>query len=456
MNPNIRTVTDLTTIPTSVVQVGTLTPFAGDVLLLEYSGTAAALDAILVQAGANKDQQKTALWVWDGTSTAPFNVTSWFGKFIKVDRDASAYTGDFNLIETKLFGWEVISTGDGTGTVSGSAIGALNTIAFKPITDFFVDPVVVEGNVGDNLTVLEFYNQQAGSGNGSGSGLENYIEVDKAGFLALVAADALTFPALYKITDIENGLWVESLSANTFSAICTMFALLPNYRPDGDYKGQYHSALGAVADGEIYTWGEFNYLNESGGSLTPDLPNPNSFDSLDRFTQLSKSTINYYTNCKLNVVVDDSLNITNVEHSLKLNSFDYYLISNNVNNNTARAAFASLNLNNTPDNFGANRGVIVINCRIENTDELQFFGISNNFTNTYVASISNCYIVAEGGIGSNVFFSDSEISEIVGNVRVRKNTLGGSGSAVRRINTADGAFIDILHCHLNDNNRIED
>ena len=124
MNPNIRTVTDLTTIPASVAQSGTLTPFAGDVLLLEYSGTAAALDAILVQAGANKQQQKISLWVWDGTSTAPFNITAWFGKFIKVDRDASAYTGDFNLIESKLFGWEVISTGDGTGTVSGSAIGA--------------------------------------------------------------------------------------------------------------------------------------------------------------------------------------------------------------------------------------------------------------------------------------------------------------------------------------------
>ena len=163
MNPNVRTVTDLTTIPASVVQAGTLTPFAGDVLLLEYSGTASALDAILVQAGANKDQQKTALWVWDGTSTAPFNITAWFGKFIKVDRDASAYTGDFNLIESKLFGWEVISTGDGTGTVSGSAIGALNTISFKPITDFFVDPVVVEGNAGDNLTVLEFYNLQSNS-----------------------------------------------------------------------------------------------------------------------------------------------------------------------------------------------------------------------------------------------------------------------------------------------------
>ena len=161
MNPNIRTVTDLTTIPLSVAQVGTLTPVVGNVELLEYSGTASALDAILVQAGANKDQQKNNLWVWDGTDTAPFRITAWFGKFIKVSGDASAYVSEFNLIDTELFAWTVTSTGDGTGTVSGSAIGALNTIEFKPFTYSFIDPVVVEGNGSDELTVLEFYNLQA-------------------------------------------------------------------------------------------------------------------------------------------------------------------------------------------------------------------------------------------------------------------------------------------------------
>jgi hypothetical protein len=178
MNPNIRTVTDLTTIPLSVAQVGTLTPVVGNVELLEYSGTASALDAILVQAGANKDQQKIDLWVWDGTQTAPFNITAWFGKFVKINGDASAYTGDFNLIESKLFGWEVISTGDGTGTVSGSAIGALNTITFKPVTDFFDDPEVVEGNAGDNLTVLEFYNLQASSDSGGGGSSDTIYTAD--------------------------------------------------------------------------------------------------------------------------------------------------------------------------------------------------------------------------------------------------------------------------------------
>ena len=207
MNPNVRTVTDLTTIPLSVAQAGTLTPFAGDVLLLEYSGTAAALDAILVQAGANKEQQKTSLWVWDGTSTAPFNITAWFGKFIKVDRDASAYTGDFNLIESKLFGWEVISTGDGTGTVSGSAIGALNTISFKPITDFFIDPVVVEGNAGDNLTVLEFYNLQSNSSSNVNGVVATNIVFSQ--LETLISTSQLIAGSWYKITDFQTAHYIQ-------------------------------------------------------------------------------------------------------------------------------------------------------------------------------------------------------------------------------------------------------
>lgn len=207
MNPNVRTVTDLTTIPLSVAQAGTLTPFAGDVLLLEYSGTAAALDAILVQAGANKEQQKISLWVWDGTSTAPFNITAWFGKFIKVDRDASAYTGDFNLIESKLFGWEVISTGDGTGTVSGSAIGALNTISFKPITDFFIDPVVVEGNAGDNLTVLEFYNLQSNSSSNVNGVVATNIVFSQ--LETLISTSQLIAGSWYKITDFQTAHYIQ-------------------------------------------------------------------------------------------------------------------------------------------------------------------------------------------------------------------------------------------------------
>ena len=287
---------------------------------------------------------------------------------------------------------------------------------------------------------------------GSGGSVE-VIEVTKAQFLALVSANTLAFPAIYKITNIENGLFLETLSANTFSATGTMFALLPNYTPDGNYKGQYHSALGAVANGEIYTWGEFNYLNESGGALTPSLPNPNSFDTLNRFTQLAKSEANYYTNCKLNVVIDSALNITNVEHSLKLNSFDYSL-QNVVNANNTRAAFASLNLNNTPDYYGANRGVLVFNCRVENTEDVSFFGIATNSTNGYIATISNSYILGQGGINSNVFFADGTIDNILGNVRVRKNVIGGSGSKITDISTSDGFFIDILHNELHDNNRI--
>jgi hypothetical protein len=148
MNPNVRYVTDLTTIPASVAQSGTLTPVVGNELLLEYSGTAAALDAILVQAGANKQQQKINLWVWDGTDTEPFNIRAWFGKFIKVDRDASAYNGDFNLIESKLFGYEVVDPSSGVN------------LPFKPQTYSFIDPKVID-KTDNELVVIEFYNLQS-------------------------------------------------------------------------------------------------------------------------------------------------------------------------------------------------------------------------------------------------------------------------------------------------------
>jgi len=416
MNPNIRTVTDLTTIPASVVQVGTLTPFAGDVLLLEYSGTAAALDAILVQAGANKDQQKTALWVWDGTSTAPFNVTAWFGKFIKVDRDASAYTGDFNLIETKLFGWEVISTGDGTGTVSGSAIGALNTISFKPITDFFVDPVVVEGNVSDNLTVLEFYNQQSGSGNGSGSGLENYIEVDKAGFLALVAANALTFPALYKITDIENGFYLEALSANSYNPQGVLSLLIP------DYTVAPQLVMGeAVTIGDLYSWGGQIWENTSGNN--PDYVTQLELEATD-WDLVPKSLANDYVAIQLNAVYDFINDIfvfasqdgTQNEYSLSqvLASFQggdaIYSNTWQTNINTAQG----LTQNNSLSGF-------IINTKVKVIENKGAGNIANNFGDSD-SKIQLNDVQSGGGVTSNSLLNSS-----IYELNVIKNGAGSSG-----------------------------
>ena len=43
------------------------------------------------------------------------------------------------------------------------------------------------------------------------------IEITQADFLTAVSGGALTFPATYKITDIQNGLFVNTLSANRFS-----------------------------------------------------------------------------------------------------------------------------------------------------------------------------------------------------------------------------------------------
>lgn len=441
MNPNIRTVTDLTTIPASVVQVGTLTPYGSDVLLLEYSGTAAALDAILVQAGANKDQQKIDLWVWDGTSTAPFNITAWFGKFIKVDRDASAYTGDFNLIESKLFGWEVISTGDGTGTVSGSAIGALNTIPFKPITDFFVDPVVVEGNVSDNLTVLEFYNQQAGSGNGSGSGLENYIEVDKAGFLALVATNALTFPALYKVTDIDNGLFIEALSENTFATSGTLSLFVPSYEASGVNLGQMDAVdIPTIAANDMVIWGDHYWVNDTASPITPTIIDTTTLDG--GLTQIVKASGSIYDIVEYPCQIDTDLNIISVTS----NTGSHWFISSAIANDGGNGMHIYAQLNDalvTVDNLIStfnHKGTLIASSPFMQDDD-----IMNNSANMIAISING----TSNNISGNKSSGDGNYNNInlVNSSRFEDNEIAGAVTEVAQI-----GFIELFYnCQMTGN-----
>lgn len=286
---------------------------------------------------------------------------------------------------------------------------------------------------------------------GKGSGGGSAISTTKAAFLNFVANSQLVPSAVYKITDVFEGLFVETLSINQFNPSATLCAYLPNYIEDADYKGQYHSALGAVADGEIYTWGEWNYKNESGGSLTPNTPSPNVFDTLNRFTQLAKSSTNYYTLIELLATIDSQLNITWVEHPQKLNSFDYYAVSQGFSLGKANAALAMLNqFNNFGDYIGQNIGVVIYNCRV---DASSTFGILGN-TGNFASEIYNSFVVGDGSINKNTFQAEGAIYNIVGNVNVRKNVIGGSNSRINDISATDDYYIDILHNELYDNNRL--
>jgi len=131
-----------------------------------------------------------------------------------------------------------------------------------------------------------------------------------AQFLALADASNLQFPATYKITDVQNGMFVETLSANTFKSEATLSFLAPDYT----LHAQYHSTDGAIANGATVTWGGFYWTNISGGAITPDLPNEVDIDTdLTQFHKIAKSEANGYLPIILSVLIKDDLTITSAK-----------------------------------------------------------------------------------------------------------------------------------------------
>lgn len=142
-------------------------------------------------------------------------------------------------------------------------------------------------------------------GGGGGGVAPEVIEVTQAEFISLVSSDGLTFPATYKITDIENGLFVNALSANTFSENATVFILQPNYVINGDYKGQL-LPTDTVSIGEIWVYGNHFWESTTGVNSTPiDFLNLDGTD----WTQIAKSEANNYVSinfiCEIAILNND-------------------------------------------------------------------------------------------------------------------------------------------------------
>ena len=96
------------------------------------------------------------------------------------------------------------------------------------------------------------------------------IEITKAAFLALVSADSLKYPVTYKITDVDNGLWVETLSNNTFSLDATISLFVPDYVASGTNLGQMDAnTIPSVGVGEKVIWGDHYWSNTTGAPVTP-------------------------------------------------------------------------------------------------------------------------------------------------------------------------------------------
>lgn len=279
--------------------------------------------------------------------------------------------------------------------------------------------------------------------------------ITKSDFINLISTSSVETKT-YFISDIEEGVTIEGISPNTFNPNATLEAYVPVYTEDTDYKGQYHKYIGDILDGEIYTWGEFNYKNETGSPLTPSASTPNELDDTFSLTVLPKNESNYYELISFNVVVDAELEITYILHPKTLNCFEYHTVEA-INTEKARACFAWLNYPNNNSSFnvnlGSNTNVLIYNCRVAQDSQL---GIFNN-TGKFTSEIFNCYLAgAQSTIQANTFQSEGFFENLIGEVAIRKNTIGGSNSNINNITAIGGGYIDILHCQLDDNNAIQD
>lgn len=185
---------------------------------------------------------------------------------------------------------------------------------------------------------------------------ENIIQVTQAEFLTLVNNSSLVYPAIYEITNIQNGLFLQTYSNNQFDPEGLMLFLAPDY----SLHEQYHANDGAIANGDIVTWGGYYWQNTSGGAVTPDLPDEVSIDSNSAlFTKISKSVANGYEEVVCTAVVNpDNLNVV--------------LFTDNYNNtlNNYVVGFFGISYENTMVNKPSiqfNEGWCITNCKVTGT-----------------------------------------------------------------------------------------
>lgn len=94
------------------------------------------------------------------------------------------------------------------------------------------------------------------------------ISKTQAQFLALVAASDLDFPAVYKITDIQDGLYVNTLSNSSYSQLCNLSLNCPKtYETttiDGNvWKGIWRDSKTANVN-DLFIWGGVVWRNKTG------------------------------------------------------------------------------------------------------------------------------------------------------------------------------------------------
>jgi hypothetical protein len=140
--------------------------------------------------------------------------------------------------------------------------------------------------------------------------------------LQLTDLNQLTFPATYKVTDIQNGLFIETLSANAFSPNATLSLFVPNYTASGNNLGQMDfSSIPSVGAGQYVIWGDYYWINNTASPITPTITDDVTLGG--GLTKLAKSSGSIYDILNLECVVDASLNIGSIYNASNDNTFAF-------------------------------------------------------------------------------------------------------------------------------------
>jgi hypothetical protein len=151
-----------------------------------------------------------------------------------------------------------------------------------------------------------------------------------AQFLALAADGDLQFPATYKITDVQNGMFVETLSASTYDRNTLLSLNCPKTYAtttlDGNvWKGIWRSSKTANVN-DLFIWGGVVWKNKTGniGSATDivtldstnwDYINRNSFSNNEYIPLLLKCQYDFEEEW-VNLLADEHGNIIGVDWHL--------------------------------------------------------------------------------------------------------------------------------------------
>jgi hypothetical protein len=151
-----------------------------------------------------------------------------------------------------------------------------------------------------------------------------------AQFLTLAAASNLQFPATYKITDVQNGMFVETLSASTYDRNTLLSLNCPKTYDtttvDGNaWKGIWRSSKTANVN-DLFIWGGVVWKNKTGniGSATDIVTlDSTNWDYINRNNFINNEYIPLLLKCQydfeeawVNLLADEHGNIIGVDWHL--------------------------------------------------------------------------------------------------------------------------------------------